>query len=78
MWIEGTFERVVRPDELVYSWTIGGVPEPPTRVTVRFHDHDAGTELELVHEAIPDDELRRNHLEGWNGCLDGLDAYLAG
>lgn len=77
IWIEGAFERVERPSELVYSWSIGD-GGAPSRVTVRFAEHPEGTELTLTHERIASDAIRENHLMGWNGCLDKLEAYAAG
>lgn len=76
-WIAGKFERVEAPRMLVYTWTIGDNPGPPTLVTVEFKAHPQGTELVVTHERFADAAIRDMHLEGWNGCIDKLEALLA-
>ncbi len=73
-WISGPFELVNAPEELVYTWILGD--NHPTLVTVRFLAHPEGTELVLRHERFTDHDLRDMHLEGWNGCVDKLEALL--
>jgi uncharacterized protein YndB with AHSA1/START domain len=73
-WISGVFERVRPPEELVYSWNIGQPGVDGSRVTVAFRPHDEGTEVTVVHERLM--AARDMHLEGWNGCLDGLAALF--
>jgi uncharacterized protein YndB with AHSA1/START domain len=74
-WISGVFERVRPPEELVYSWNIGIPGADGSRVTVKFRSHDEGTELILVHERLAA-AARDMHLQGWTGCLDGLEAMF--
>jgi len=77
VWISGAFERVRPPEELVYTWRVGGLMETPTLVRVRFLDHAEGTELVLTHDRFAAEALRDMHLAGWNGCIDKLEALLA-
>jgi uncharacterized protein YndB with AHSA1/START domain len=72
-WITGVFERVRPPEELVYSWNIGAPGADGSRVRVEFRPHHEGTELVVTHERLAA-EARDMHLQGWNGCLDGLQA----
>ena len=74
--IEGEFLTVEAPDCLVYTWSTSGDSSQPERVTVRFDDHDGGTEITILHERINGPALRRQHDQGWTGCLDGLIAHL--
>ena len=74
LWIEGAFEVVERPRRLVYSWIVDGGPEE--RVTVRFEERAADTEIIIAHEKIADEAKRTGHERGWDGCLDGLAAWL--
>lgn len=76
VWIEGEFVSVTPPEQVVYSWIIGGAADDASQVTVDFHEHDEGTRLVLTHERIPTEDHRSSHLMGWNGCLDGLIEYL--
>ncbi len=77
VWISGRFERVRAPEELVYTWTVSILPGEPTPVRVLFLDHPDGTELVLSHERFALEAVRAMHLQGWNGCLDKLEAFLA-
>ncbi|MEM9456256.1 MAG: SRPBCC domain-containing protein [Myxococcota bacterium] len=73
--IEGTFERIDPPAELVYSWQLGdAVPE---RVTVRFMPVTGGTEVHVTHERVCSPAVAEEHERGWQGCLDGLVAWVA-
>jgi uncharacterized protein YndB with AHSA1/START domain len=76
-WIFGTFERVRPPEELAYTWNVSIVPGGPTLVRVRFLPHPDGTELLLTHERFAAEAVRDMHVEGWNACIDKLDALLA-
>ncbi|WP_421725485.1 SRPBCC family protein [Bauldia sp.] len=73
-WIDGTFEAVEAPHLLVYSWRMGDAPDE--RVTVRFNPHEAGAEVVVRHERIASPEAVKTHRLGWEGCLNGLAAYL--
>jgi len=76
-WISGMFERIRRPEELVYTWQIASRPDETTLVRVAFHLHPEGTELELIHERFAMEATRDMHLQGWNGCIDKLERLLA-
>lgn len=75
IWITGEFERIDRPNEIVYTWSIEPASREPERVTVRFSPKSDGhTEVIVVHERIADARERDEHERGWHGCLDGLVA----
>ena len=76
-WIFGRFERVRPPEELVYTWNVSIVPGGPTLVRVRFLPHPEGTELVLTHDRFAAVAVRDMHVEGWNACIDKLEALLA-
>jgi uncharacterized protein YndB with AHSA1/START domain len=81
IWIHGRFLEVVPGERLVYTWRT----EPSRveadvqeRVTVRFEARGEGeTDVVVLHERIADEESRRGHEDGWEGCLDGLAAWTA-
>lgn len=77
VWISGRFERVRVPEELIYTWKVSILPGEPTLVRVRFLSHPEGTELLLTHERFATEALREMHHQGWNGCLDKLEGFLA-
>ncbi|HEY3743875.1 MAG TPA: SRPBCC domain-containing protein [Bryobacteraceae bacterium] len=75
--IRGTFEVVEPPRRLIYSWRAGEEAQSLERVTVQFEATDAGmTEVIVTHERIPGRTLLERHKMGWEGCLDGLAAYI--
>jgi uncharacterized protein YndB with AHSA1/START domain len=78
-WAEGTYREVVEPELLVFTFAWqeedGMGPEMLTRVTLE--DLNGKTMLTFsqgVHATV---ESRDSHEEGWNECLDRLEAYLA-
>lgn len=80
MWITGTFSRVEPPDRLTYTWAMEPV-DPDARlsiVDVSFRDAPDGTLVTIRQTRIPSTEARTMHLDGWIGCLDGLDRLLGG
>jgi uncharacterized protein YndB with AHSA1/START domain len=74
--IRGEFIAVVPPERLEYTWLVEPGPSAAERVTVRFEARGEGTEVIVVHEKILDETTKGSHERGWEGCLDGLLAYL--
>ena len=79
LWITGEFEQVEPPVRLVYTWVHEpvGIDSERSRVTVRFQPHPKGTEVIVVHERLATLESRDLHLQGWQGCLLGLEALFS-
>lgn len=77
--VTGVYREVQVPERLVFTWAWenDGVPGHETLVTLEFHDRDGKTELVLTQSLFETVDGRDMHGEGWTGCLDGLDAYLA-
>ena len=75
--ITGAFEQIDPPRRLVYSWQLGANDPAAQRVTVRFEPRGDATEVIIVHERLPTPAARDGHLAGWEGCLDGLTAFVA-
>ena len=78
IWIQGVFEKIDPPQELIYTWSMD--PEHPDRerVSVQFVDLGDATEIQIHHERLADEKSVKEHGEGWAGCLDGLERLLAG
>jgi len=74
--IEGVFEQINPPVLLVYTWRTTPGPDEDERVTVRFLAKPPGTEVCVKHERIVTAAVRDQHLEGWQGCLNGLQEYF--
>lgn len=77
VWIVGVFERISPPHLLVYSWQLEHLAQSPERVTVRFDQVDAGTQVTVLHERIADMATRQSHDAGWQGCLQRLELWLS-
>ena len=76
IWISGSFEEIKRPEKLVYNWHVGDNDTSPSLVTILFNERDGGTELEVHHRRIAEEELRNMHHKGWTGCLDKIEALF--
>ena len=67
----------LRPPELVrYAWRGDRFPGQEQIVTVRLHEENGGTRLELLHEKFASIESARGYTDGWNSVLDKFAAYL--
>jgi uncharacterized protein YndB with AHSA1/START domain len=80
-YIVGRYLEVAPPERLVF--TFGWEEAPPmaqvealealdSRVTVRFRDLGASTEISITHERLGTPELRAFHRWGWETTLDRL------
>jgi uncharacterized protein YndB with AHSA1/START domain len=76
LYIAGEFQTIERPNKLVYTWRREPSEGPTELVTVLFEEHEASTEIIVIHERIADAAMMKGHEAGWHGCLDGLVAYV--
>jgi uncharacterized protein YndB with AHSA1/START domain len=73
----GEYREIVPVSRLVFTWSCPEVGVADSVVTIELEDRGAETGLTLTH-ALPDDpKIRRNHEDGWAGCLANLDRFLA-
>jgi uncharacterized protein YndB with AHSA1/START domain len=77
--LSGTYQQIKPPEKLSFTWR--WATDPPgqeTLVSLDFLDkgNDA-TEIVLLHGQFPDAETRDKHNQGWNGCFDQFQNYLA-
>lgn len=77
--VRGTYREVEPPGRLVFTWRWESWRDShvDSVVTIELHDHEGQTELVLTHELLPDANARKEHGEGWTGCLDRLEAYVS-
>jgi uncharacterized protein YndB with AHSA1/START domain len=76
--LSGTYQQIKPPEKLSFTWRWS--TDPPgqeTLVSLDFLDHGNATEIVLLHGQFPDAETREKHNQGWNGCLEQLQSYLA-
>lgn len=77
LWIGGEFEVIEKPNLLIYTWIVETENPSKERVSVRFKQHEIGTEIVLTHDLISSAVLSDQHRAGWSGCLHGLIDYLS-
>ncbi|MGD9501137.1 MAG: SRPBCC domain-containing protein [Methyloceanibacter sp.] len=75
--VSGTYREVVPDRKLVFTWAWRTMPERESLVTILIKPDGTGSILTLIHEQFFDEPARDRHAEGWTGCLDKLERYLA-
>ena len=79
IWITGTFNRVDPPLALAYTWAMEPI-SPDTEyslVEVSSDEVADGTLVTVVQTQIPSEEARLTNVQGWLGCLEGLDHLIS-
>ena len=74
----GVYREITPPRRLVFTWDWEeeGEAMGETVVTVELRPHDAGTEVVLTHERLPEPRVPR-HAQAWASCLEHLASHLA-
>ena len=78
--VGGVYQEIRPPEKLVYTWQWENLPDfegVEMLVTLDFGENGNETELTLTQEKLPDEKARDAHNQGWNGCLDCLEKFLA-
>lgn len=75
--VSGVYREVMPNEKLVFTWAWRSTPERESLVTVLIEPDGAGSLLTLIHEQFFDEQARDRHEQGWTGCLDKLETYLA-
>ncbi len=72
--VRGQYCRIEPPSLLSFTWAweTPRRDEHETQITLEFRPSEGGTELTLTHERFRDEEQRKQHTQGWTGCLDRL------
>lgn len=73
----GTYRVIEPPRKLVYTWRWEGGPSADTLVTVDFTPEGDSTKVTITHDQFADAETRNKHNEGWTGCLNRLERFVA-
>jgi uncharacterized protein YndB with AHSA1/START domain len=75
----GVYREIRPPERLVFTWTginCGVTIAEETLVTVEFFDAGDKTQITVTHQNFPNSQARDRHNEGWNACLNRLEAAL--
>jgi uncharacterized protein YndB with AHSA1/START domain len=68
----GRFIQIDRPRRVEHTWMSEATKGVESVVTVTFEPRGEETEVTLVHTGVPDDELGRQHKDGWTWVLSML------
>jgi uncharacterized protein YndB with AHSA1/START domain len=68
----GRFLKINRPRLVEYTWMSEGTKGVESIVTVAIEPRDGETEVTLRHSGVPDDDMGRQHREGWTWILSKL------
>lgn len=69
----GEYRVIERNSKLVFTWLSDATHGIETLVTVDFNVLDAGTEIVVTHERLPDHEAGLAHARGWTAGLQRLE-----
>ncbi len=68
----GRFLHIDRPRLVEYTWMSEATKGAESIVTVTMESQGEQTEVTLRHSGVPDDEMGRQHKEGWTWVLSAL------
>ena len=71
----GEYLTLDRYSQIVFTWNSPFSADGST-VTLNLVQTDAGTEVELIHVRLLDEESRDNHAGGWSTILANLNQVL--
>jgi uncharacterized protein YndB with AHSA1/START domain len=69
----GRFLLIERPRKVEYTWMSEATKGVESIVSVTFEARGERTEVALRHSGVPDDEMGRQHEEGWTWVLSMLE-----
>lgn len=75
-WHKGEYREIISNEKLVFTWNSRAVED--TLVTITLAEVEGGTEVTLTHEFMPNEEMKKNHTEGWTAILARLDETVIG
>jgi uncharacterized protein YndB with AHSA1/START domain len=73
----GRFLQIDRPHRVEYTWMSEATKGAESIVLVTFEARGEQTEVTLRHSGVPDDEMGRQHKDGWAWVLSMLGERFA-
>lgn len=80
LWLGGNYLELIEPERMVFTFAWDGddgKPENEMLITLTFAEEGAGTKMTLHQTRFKSVEQRDGHNEGWTGCFNRLDEFLA-
>ncbi len=68
----GRFLKIERPQQVEYTWMSEATKGVESIVAVTFQAQGEQTEVTLRHSGVPDDDMGRQHQDGWTWVLSML------
>lgn len=68
----GRFLRIERSTQVEYTWVSEATKGLESIVLITFEAHGNQTEVTLRHSGVPDDDMGRQHKDGWTWILSML------
>ncbi len=72
----GVFQVLEEPSRLAFTWKWEH-GQDTTLITIFLRAVGGKTEMHFRHEGFTSEEDRNNHNNGWTGCFEKLDAFVA-
>lgn len=72
----GRYQVIEPVSRLVFTWSCPDLGVEDSVVTLELEARGKKTELILTHQLPADPKVRREHEEGWTGCLGQLERFL--
>lgn len=70
----GEYKEVIENEKVSFTWNSQVVED--TLVTITLSDVEEGTQVKLVHDFLPNEEMQKNHTNGWTAILERLAAAV--
>ena len=80
LWVGGVYQELIEPERMVFTFAWDGddgKPENEMLITITLAEEGPSTKLTLHQVRFNSVEQRDRHSEGWNGCLDRLEEFVA-
>lgn len=76
--ITGEYKTIIHEELLVFSWKCSSFYNSETLVTVNFTAVSGGTQIQLKHENLLNEEEKKSHSMGWEVCCDQIKKLTEG
>jgi len=80
LWVGGVYRELNEPEHMVFTFAWDGddgKPENEMLITITLAEDGPNTKMTLHQTGFRAVEQRDGHNEGWTGCFDRLDEFLA-
>lgn len=71
----GVYKEIVEPEKIktTHFWDQDGKHTPETMISIAFEENDGKTTMHFTQTGFANDEVRNEHVQGWNEFFDHLE-----